>query len=142
MLATSLSQDLYKRFVRPDATDRDVLRVARLASVAGALLAIGVALSIAKDVVDALSIFYTLLGVSLFVPIVAGLWSRRARAVDALAAIAGGVLTLVAIQFGHRAPVFGLTPPMCGLAAAVLAFAVVSIGARSRGQRHGAERQG
>ena len=31
MLATSLSQDLYKRFLQPDADDREVLMVARLA---------------------------------------------------------------------------------------------------------------
>ena len=33
-----------------------------------------------KTIVDALSVFYTLLGVSLFVPVVAGLFMRRARA--------------------------------------------------------------
>ena len=71
MLATSLSQDLYKRFVNPAATDRHVL-VARLASVAGGLLGVVVAL-MSKTIVDALSVFYTLLGVSLFVPVVAGL---------------------------------------------------------------------
>src|SRR5437763_127539 len=63
MLATSLSQDLYKRFVNPAATDRQVLRVARAASAFGGVAAIGVA-SLSKSVVDALSIFYTLLAVS------------------------------------------------------------------------------
>ena len=86
MLATSLSQDLYKRFVNPSATDRQVLSVARLASVAGGCLGVVVAL-MSKTIVDALTVFYTLLGVSLFVPIVAGLFTRRARAIDALGAI-------------------------------------------------------
>ena len=44
MLATSLSQDLYKRFFRPSATDRQVLMVARGASVAGAALGVGLAI--------------------------------------------------------------------------------------------------
>ena len=35
MLSTSLSKDLYKRFVHPEADDRRVLLVARLAAVAG-----------------------------------------------------------------------------------------------------------
>lgn len=35
MLSTSWSQDIYRRFIRPDATDAQVLRVARLAAVAG-----------------------------------------------------------------------------------------------------------
>ena len=34
MLATSLSQDLYKRFLQPDADDRELLLIARLASLA------------------------------------------------------------------------------------------------------------
>src|SRR5439155_24098916 len=68
MLATSFSQDLYKRFLNPAASDRQVVTAARIASIAGSVLAIAVALSLARDVVDALAIFYTLLGVSLFVP--------------------------------------------------------------------------
>src|SRR4029450_8957621 len=35
MLATSLSQDLYKRFLQPEADDRELLMIARLASFAG-----------------------------------------------------------------------------------------------------------
>jgi Na+/pantothenate symporter len=42
-------------------------------------------------VVNALTIFYTLIGVSLFVPIVAGLYVRRTSPVGALAAMIAGV---------------------------------------------------
>ncbi|PYQ17682.1 MAG: sodium:solute symporter, partial [Acidobacteria bacterium] len=41
MLATSLSQDLYRRFHRPDASDAQVLRVARLAAQAEGMLGVG-----------------------------------------------------------------------------------------------------
>lgn len=127
MLATSLSQDLYKRFVNPAATDRQVLTVARVASVAGGLLGIFVAF-LSGTVVDALSIFYTLLGVSLFVPIVAGLFMRRVRAFDALAAIAGGVVAVVAAQLWNGGRPIGIfTPAMCGLGAAVMAFGVAAL---------------
>ena len=125
MLATSLSQDLYKRFFRPSATDGQVLMVARTASLAGAALGVGSAI-VSESITDALSIFYTLLSVSLFVPIVAGLFMRRPRALDALAAIAGGVTAVIAAQLwnaGHPIGVF--TPAMCGLTAAVAAFALV-----------------
>ena len=43
MLSTSLSKDLYKRFVNPAATDRQVLTVARGAAVVGALAAVVIA---------------------------------------------------------------------------------------------------
>ena len=127
MLATSLSQDLYKRFVNPAATDGQVLRVARAASLAGGVLGVVVAL-LSKTIVDALSIFYTLLGVSLFVPVVAGLFMRRVRALDALAAIAGGVVAVVAAQVWNGGRPIGIfTPAMCGLAAAVTAFGIAAL---------------
>lgn len=127
MLATSLSQDLYKRFVNPEASDRQVLAVARFASVLGGALGIAVAM-MSKTIVDALGIFYTLLAVSLFVPLIAGLYWRRARAVDSIAAIAGGVATVVAVQFLNDGKPIGLwTPAMLGLTAALGAFVIVSL---------------
>jgi SSS family solute:Na+ symporter len=128
MLATSFAKDLYQRFVRPDAGDARVLAAARVATVAGAALAIGVALGVAKDVVDALGIFYTLLSVGLFVPVVAGLYSRRPGAGAALASIAAGVATVVALQiFRKGAPIGVWTPAMLGIAAAMAAFGIVSM---------------
>src|SRR5262249_47736358 len=127
MLATSLSQDLYKRYLRPAASDRDVLVVARMASVAGGTLAVLVAL-LSKTIVDALSVFYTMIAASLFVPIVAGLYLRRPRPIDALAAIGGGVLVIAVLQMtrGDR-PIGVFTPAMCGLTAAATAFAIAAV---------------
>jgi solute:Na+ symporter, SSS family len=135
MLATSLSQDLYKRYVRPDADDRQVLVVARLASVAGGALAVLAAFA-SKTIVDALSIFYTMIAVSLFVPVIAGLYLRRPRPGDALAAIAGGVLVVAILQFAFSGQSVGVfTPAMCGLAAAAAAFGVAAAAGHGAGRR-------
>jgi SSS family solute:Na+ symporter len=120
MLATSLSQDIYKRFVNRGASDAEVVRCARAAAVAGGVLAFVLAVEVAKDVIDSLRIFYALLGVSLFVPIVAGLLTRRGGGVAALCSIAGGVSIAVAVQ-GWRAPVWGIA----GAALAYLIAAAV-----------------
>lgn len=119
MLATSLSKDLYKRFVRPDANDAQVLFSARAAAVCGGVFAIAVAF-VSKTIIDALSLFYTIVGVSLFVPLIAGLYVRRARASDALTAIGGGLIAFVGGEMSGRAD--GLTPPMLGVIAAAAAF--------------------
>ncbi len=70
-----------------------MLRVARWTAVAsgaaGTLLAIALG-----SVVNALTIFYTLIGVSLFVPIVAGLYVRRTSSSGALAAMIAGVCAI------------------------------------------------
>ena len=86
MLATSLSQDLYKRFLQPNANDRQVLMIARLASVAGGAGAVALALLL-ETVQSALAIFYALLGVSLLAPVVGGLCLPRAGTAEALASI-------------------------------------------------------
>src|SRR4029077_12338 len=137
MLATSLSQDLYKRFVNPSATDARVLAVARATAVVSG--AAGVALAIVLgSVLNALTIFYSLLGVSLFVPIVGGLYVRRTTTGAALAAIfAGvGVMLLVHIATGGRGWALA-TPALAGLAAAVAAWATaLIIGASTFGRQH------
>lgn len=124
MLATSLSKDLYQRFLRPDADDRQVLFVARAAAVCGGLLAIAVAF-LSKTIIDALSLFYTIVAVSLFVPLIAGLYLRRPRGGDALAAVAGGLLAIAAGRVSGG--VAGLTPAMLGLIASAAAFAAALI---------------
>ena len=55
------------------------------------------------SVVNALTIFYTLIGVSLFVPVVAGLYVRRTSAAGALATMAAGVCAALAGASGAPA---------------------------------------
>jgi solute:Na+ symporter, SSS family len=124
MLTTSLSQDLYKRFVNPAASDAQVLRVTRLTAIVAGALGIGVAL-MAASIIDALGIFYTLMSVSLFVPIVAGLYSGRAGTPEALAAIGSGISVVMAVQLLYGAAgLHGWTPAMAGVAAAIVAFGI------------------
>ena len=131
MLSTSLSKDLYKRFVKPEATDGQVLRVARGAAVAGGLAGVMLAVVI-PSVVGALTIFYSLLSVSLFVPVVAGLHSRRPGSGEALAAAAGGVAVLLVV----RSAGFGgwLPPTAWGLLAAAAAFGIFFAARRMTGK--------
>jgi solute:Na+ symporter, SSS family len=124
MISTSVSKDLFKRYLRPAASDAELLLVARLAAVAGGIL--GVALSIfLGTIVSAMTVFYSLLGVSLFVPVLGGLYSRRAGSPEALAAIGAGVATLLVVRFGVAAGQAWLDPTLSGLAAATVAFVVV-----------------
>ena len=130
MLSTSLSKDLYKRFFRPEASDAQVLKVSRLAAVAGGSL--GVLLAIAlPSVISSLSIFYSLLSVSLFVPVVAGLHSRRAGLPEALAAIGAGVTALVAARWLGPSLAGIWTPSTLGLIASAAVFGILLL-ARAR----------
>lgn len=124
-LTTSLAQDFYKRFVNPNATDAQLLRVTRMTAVLAGIAGVGIAL-VAAGVVSALSIFYTIMGVSLFVPIVAGLYVRTSTSVDVLAAIIAGITIVGGWRiFLNGATIGGVTPAMGGLAGAIVAFLIV-----------------
>ena len=133
MLSTSLSRDLYQRFGRPEADDRQVLRVARGAALAGGTLGVALAIVI-PSVIGALTIFYSLLSVSLFVPIVAGLHARRAGTPEALAAIGAGVIGLVVARLlvPAGAPRL-LDPTLLALIASALGLGIAGWVRRSRG---------
>lgn len=141
-LTTSLSQDFYKRFRNPGASDAQMLRVARVTAVIAGAFGTGIAL-VAAGVVSVLSIFYTIMGVSLFVPILAGLFSRRAASIDALAAIIAGIGIVGGwrLLFEGRT-ISGITPAMGGLTAAIVAFFLVQTIRRATGGADGPTSRG
>ena len=100
MLSTSLSKDLYKRIVNPEATPDQVLRVARIAAFVGGSAGMLLAVFVVKEIIDALYVFYSIVGATLLVPVVGGLYIKKARTRDALAAIIVGMVALLAMQYG------------------------------------------
>ena len=125
MLTTSLSQDFYRRFIDPNASEQRMLRITRVTAIVAGVLGVGVALA-APSIVTVLSIFYTLMGVGLFVPLISGLYIRRAGSAEAMGAIVAGVSAAVIHQFMFGGvPLFGFTPPMAGLATAMATFAML-----------------
>lgn len=132
MLSTSLSRDLYRRFLAPAADDATVLRVARIGAIAGGVL--GTLLAIALgSVIELMTVFYSLLGVSLFVPVVGGLYARRAGEREALGAIFAGVGAYLVARYGVGVPGQGiLNPNSLGLLASAATFALLLAAQRSR----------
>ncbi len=127
MLATSLSRDLYHRFVNPDASDAQLLHVARVAAVAGGIGGVLAAIVLA-GVIKALTIFYSLLGVSLFVPVIVALHSDVRRPREALASIVAGTGTFLIVWAATGNRGWGpFTPNVVGLAASAVAFGVAAL---------------
>jgi len=122
MLSTSIAQDLYKRFFNPDASDARLLAAARLTAYLSGGAAIALAITLG-NVIGALSVFYTLLTVSLFVPILGGLLIRGAGTAEALAAIALGLTSALAVHLTTSSRGEGaLTPACVGTLAAAAGF--------------------
>jgi SSS family solute:Na+ symporter len=132
MLATSLSQDLYKSILNPSADDRTLLRVSRWTSIGAGVLGVGLAI-VLPTVVDALKTFYGILTATLFVPLLAGLLSSKPSAGQARAAV---VVSLV-ILLGARgalsgSPLASWVPFVAAISAAAAVFAVGGLTTRRR----------
>ena len=130
MLTTSMSKDIYKRHINPAASDRQLLRVARISAVIGG--AAGVILSIyLYTVISALTIFYSVIIVSLFVPIIGGLYVGRADRRAALSSIAAGLVTLFVVRLLVAARYPAVDPVLTGLSAAAVAFVIAVLTRRT-----------
>ena len=130
MLSTSMSKDIYQRHINPAATDAQLLRVARLSAVFGG--ALGVVLSIyLNTVVSALAIFYSVIIVSLLMPILGGLYVRRANGAAALASIAAGLTGLFVAYIAITPRYRWVDPLLAGLTAAAVAYFGVTLGRKS-----------
>ncbi len=130
MLSTSMSKDIYKRYLRPEASDADVLRAARIAAVVGGVGGIVLTLML-ESVLDSISIAYAILSVCLFVPLVAGLYTRRPGTPEALWAIGCGVTTLCGLAIGEHMGRFAtpawLNATGAGLLVSGVVFAAVTV---------------
>ncbi|MDR3230508.1 MAG: sodium:solute symporter family protein [Synergistaceae bacterium] len=103
MLATSVSNDLYRTFLNPAIEDRALLGMTRVVTLASGLLGIIFALFL-DSIISALTIFYSLMSVSLAAPLVFGLFTRRASNAGALLSSVCGVVLTLFCTFYRAAP--------------------------------------
>jgi solute:Na+ symporter, SSS family len=101
MLSSSLSIDLYKAFLMPAASERNLLLVGRLAAIGGAFFGVLLAI-ILPSIISALQVFYTLMAVALSAPLIVGLYSRRPKPVRAIVAI---ISSVAITAFTQSAPI-------------------------------------
>ncbi len=126
MISTSLGKDLYKAAIHPAADDAAVLRATRWAAFASGGLGILLAISL-PSVIDALTIYYSLLSVVLLVPFVAGLYLEFPTGTAALAAMIVSLAVFVAANLLNAA-----YPPALGIGAGAMVMA--GYGAVSHGK--------
>jgi len=133
MLATSASRDLYRGFVRRDASDAQVLRAARVAAIVGGVCGIGVAL-VYGSVRAAVSVFYAILTVTLVVPVVGGLYVRGVAGSEGLASVLVGVPVLVVTHYLSHGQGYGvISPALAGVLASAVAFGTGRVFAKHNG---------
>jgi SSS family solute:Na+ symporter len=115
MLSTSLAVDLYKTFLNPTVSQRKLLMASRTTSICAGILGISLAM-ILPSIITAVSIFYVLMAVSLFVPVMAGLYSRRVLSSAALASILAAVIATGTINVTYAQGIGFFSPQAIGIA--------------------------
>jgi SSS family solute:Na+ symporter len=127
MLSTSLAVDLYKTFLNPQVSDRQLLLVSRLTAVVAGATGVLIA-ALLSSIVAAVSIFYGLLAVSLFVPVIAGLYWKRVNSQAVLASIFSALAaTLLVSNFTHGHGLWVLSPQAIGIVTACLVVGVITV---------------
>jgi solute:Na+ symporter, SSS family len=127
MLSTSLAVDLYRTFIKPDVSQKDLLSVSRttavIAGIAGVMLAIAL-----PSVIAAVSIFYGLLAVALFVPLIYGLYWRRTTMWAAIGSIFAGVSAALLTMLKVPGRSIGLfSAPAVGILVALIVATAASL---------------
>ena len=127
MLSTSLAVDLYKTFLNPTVTQPRMLLASRIASVAAGVVGILLA-TVLPSIIAAVTIFYGLIAVALFVPVVAGVYTRGVLTPAALTSIVAAVATtliLIRTTNGHG---FGWASPQAlGIATAAVVMVLFRV---------------
>ncbi|MBQ3403423.1 MAG: sodium:solute symporter family protein [Synergistaceae bacterium] len=128
MLAGSLTNDIIKRFITPGITDRALLRLSRIITLICGAIGVVLALRL-ESIISALTIFYSLMSVSLSAPLIFGLFTDRASNFGAvLSAVLGVALTVYMTYggFGGSLEVLGvkLNASTCGI---ILSFVVMGV---------------
>ena len=126
MLATSGARDFYRGLFRPKVTDSELLRATRVVAIAAA--AVGYLLTFLLDsVVGALTVFYQLMVVTLFAPILGGLMLPRGGRWAALASMLVGVATMLTTSIATGGIGYGWAAPhLLGLIASALTYLILA----------------
>jgi SSS family transporter len=102
MVSSILSRDIYQGWIKPEATDTDLLKVGRLCSIG-----LGVSVTIMAvvfvnsqfGIFNLMQAFFTLLNIPVVVPVAFGLLFRRVPKWGAVASIAWGLIIGFMVKF-------------------------------------------
>ncbi|MHC1715785.1 MAG: sodium:solute symporter family protein [Acidaminococcaceae bacterium] len=100
MLSSSISNDLYKTFFKPDISDKELLKFSRAATLVCGVLGVLLALWM-PNIITALQIFYSLMTVSMGAPFLVGLFCDKASTKGAFSSAIAGVTTTLVLQFAN-----------------------------------------
>ncbi|CDQ41637.1 sodium/proline symporter [Virgibacillus salexigens] len=119
---TTLSRDVYHRFINKRASQKQVLLVSRLCILIGGVIGIIVATYQPPTVFTLVVFAFGVLGNTFLVPYIASVYSRKANKVGVLCAMIGGSVTNIFWELFSLQGITGVHPFLAGLILSVMAM--------------------
>lgn len=121
---TTLSRDVYTRFINKKASHKQQLIVSRLCILLGGIIGIVVAIYEPPTVFALVVFAFGVLGNTFLVPFVASVYSKTANKVGVLCAMVAGSITNIAWEVFALQNVTGLHPFLAGLLLSIAAMLI------------------
>jgi Na+/proline symporter len=104
--AAEFSNNIYRRYLNPNATEAQTIRLAKtVIGIIGVLTTI-LALFQTKSIGVIVGLLVEGTGSSFAVPLLAGIWWKRANAVGGFLSVVGGFVAFVIVHFSNVVPTF------------------------------------
>lgn len=126
--ASAVSEDIYKAFIKPSASDRELIHISRITVVVVSVIAIFIALDPESSIFGLVSYAWAGFGATFGPTVLLSLYWRRMTRKGAVAGIiAGGLTTIIWILLKGMGGIFQIYEIIPGFIVSVIAIVIVSL---------------
>lgn len=111
VIGANVANDIFKNFLKKDATEKETVRVGKIACVVVGGLATIIALNPPGLIGVLVALLTGVVGSTFFFPLWLGLWWKRANSAGGIAGMLGGFILYVILHLGNFTPLFAATIP-------------------------------
>ena len=123
------ANDIYRQYIKTEATDEEVMKVAKIVMVLAGLLSLLVALFNTSSIITILMFSFSLRAAGAFFPYVIGLYWKGASLAGTMASLIAGTIVVVYLEQFTHGVIFGIKfgqPILPGLVVSFIAFIIFS----------------
>ena len=128
VVGSSFSHDIYKKFIKPDASEENELRVARISVLVAIIIAAFFGINPVGYVAEVVAFAFGLAAASFFPIIVMGIFDKRANKEGAIAGMLVGIIFTGVYIILYAPGMQGLEPPELPLLGAISSQGIGAIG--------------
>ena len=123
------ANDIYRQYIKTEATDEEVMKVAKIVMVLAGLLSLLVALFNTSSIITILIFSFSLRAAGAFFPYVIGLYWKGASLAGTMASLIAATIVVVYLEQFTHGVIFGIKfgqPILPGLVVSFIAFVIFS----------------